>query len=308
MDIQFADHPSFQRAAAGMAGGALLFGTALSPVTPLAPLVGGLLGVSLGAAIGYGRAGWRLGGAALAIAPLVVLPASWPLLAGVAAVIGLALAVGGARGWRGLFGMLIGAASVMAGIWCAARIAHADKTALWPAMARSAAAALSIGLVSALALWPRHLRLVGDPIQAAIKRLPATLDGEIRELCVRAGTLWDRAKRRLTDDNTRTLMRDGVLKTLEVAAHSADAAPAGASDSELAQRAADLERRIANTSDADVQAQYAEARTAIADQQRYRARIRQGRERLVARMHSHLAALEKLELLGDEARAEQAEI
>ena len=87
-----------------------------------------------------------------------------------------------------------------------------------------------------------------------------------------------------------------VLKTLEVATKSAEVKAIGANEAELARRIADLDQRIAAATDGEVKAQYQAARSAIEDQQRYREHIRQGRERLVARMHNHVAALEKFEL------------
>src|ERR1700759_778816 len=80
MDIRFADHPSFQRAGAGMVGGALLFGAALHPVSPLAPLAGGILGIAAGAAIAYGRAAWRMAAAGAALVPLFAMAPAWPML------------------------------------------------------------------------------------------------------------------------------------------------------------------------------------------------------------------------------------
>ena len=47
---------------------------------------------------------------------------------------------------------------------------------------------------------------------------------------------------------------------------------------------------------AETKTQYQAARAALEDQQRYRENIRRGRERLVARMHNHVAALEKFQL------------
>ena len=38
-----------------MVGGSAALGLALHPVTPMAPLVGGLLGIATGTAIGYGK-------------------------------------------------------------------------------------------------------------------------------------------------------------------------------------------------------------------------------------------------------------
>ena len=78
MDIRFADHPSFHRAAAGMTGGALLAGAALHPLTALAPVAGGLVGIAVGASLAYGRAAWRLALVAGALAILLVAPTTWP--------------------------------------------------------------------------------------------------------------------------------------------------------------------------------------------------------------------------------------
>src|ERR1043165_1960856 len=84
-----------------MVGGALLFGAALHPVTPLAPLAGGILGIAAGDAIAHGRAGWRIAAGALAPVPLFLSPASWPVLAVVSAMIALVLAIGGGAGGGG---------------------------------------------------------------------------------------------------------------------------------------------------------------------------------------------------------------
>src|SRR5262245_48556535 len=304
MDIRFADHSSFQRAAAGMVGGALLFGAALHPVTPLAPLAGGILGIAAGDAIAHGRAAWRLAAAAAALVPLFLMPASWPMLAVVAAIAALALALGGPRGMRGLIGAMLGVVIVLVAMWCALRIDHAQKTSQWPPLITTAVAAAAMGLVGALALIPRHLQIVLDPVRAAIKRLPASLDAEVSGLGARAASIWTTAQDRIADEAGRTLVRDGVLKTLEVAARSADVKVTGPSEAELAQRIADLDQRVAVATDAEVKAQYQAARAAVGDQQRYREHIRQGRERLVARMHNHVAALEKFELAATGLEAE----
>lgn len=306
MDIRFADHSSFQRAAAGMVGGALLFGTALHPVTPLAPLAGGILGIAAGAAIGHGRAMWRLAMAGTALVPLVLSASRWPLLAVVAALVALAIAVGGPRGLRGVFGAMLGAVVVLVAMWCALRIGHAQTTSQWPPLVSTAIAAAAMGLVGALALLPRDVQVVLDPVRAAVKRLPTGLDAEVSGLCTRAAAIWGTAQDRIADDAGRALVRDGVLKTFEVAARSAEVRVTGPSEDELAKRVADLDQRIAVATDAEVKAQYQAARAAVGDQQRYRGHIRQGRERLVARMHNHVAALEKFSLAATGLEAARA--
>jgi conjugal transfer/entry exclusion protein len=90
-------------------------------------------------------------------------------------------------------------------------------------------------------------------------------------------------------------VRDGVLKTLEVAAKT-DVKITGPSDGELATRMAELDKKIAATSDAEALEQYTAARSALDDQRRYRDHFSRGKERLVAKMHNHVAALEKFQL------------
>jgi hypothetical protein len=166
----------------------------------------------------------------------------------------------------------------------------------WPPVVTAAVAAAATGIVGVLATLPRHLSVVVDPVRAALRRLPPRLDPEVRELCDRAAQIWTTGRAALADETSAQLVRDGVLKTLEVAAKSAEVQIAGPSDTVLADRLADLDGRIAGATDAEVADQYRAARAAVGDQQRYREQIRQGRERLVARIHNHLAALEKFEL------------
>jgi hypothetical protein len=296
MDIRFADHPSFQRAAAGMVGGALVFGAALYPVTPLAPLAGGILGIAAGASIAHGGALWRMVPAFAALAVLFLMTPSWTVLTAVAALLSLGLVAGGPRGLRGLLGMLFGAAIALVAMWCAFRIGHARQTTDWPPLATTMVAAAAVGIVGTLAMLPRHLQLVLDPVRAALKRLPAGLDPEVSELCTRSVAIWRTAQDQIIDEMGKHLVRDGVLKTLEVAVHSAGVKITGPSDAELTKRIGDLDQRIAAATDGEVRAQYQAARGALGDQQRYREHIRQGRERLVARMHNHVAALEKFGL------------
>lgn len=306
MDLRFTDHSSFQRAAAGMASGALLFGAALHPVTPLAPLAGGALGIAAGAAIAHGRAVWRVAAAGAALAVLFAGPPGWPVLVAAAALLALAVALGGPRGMRGVAGAAFAALALLVAMWCALRIGYAHATRGWPPVVATAVAAAAMGLVGALATLPRHVAIGIDPVRGALRRLPGSLDAEVRELCARAAAIWSSAKDRIADDTGRALVRDGVVKTLEVAARSIEVVPTGPGDAELAKRLADLEQRIAAATDGEVRAQYQAARTAVADQQRYRERIRQGRERLVARMHNHVAALEKFQLAATGLEAARA--
>jgi hypothetical protein len=303
MDIRFGDHASFHRAAAGMALGSLLAGIAfhfLTGASNIAPLLGGLAGVAAGAAWGYGKLTWRVLAAALATIPLFALALQWPALAITAAVVGLGIAVGGKAGATGLRGALsvgVAIATLLLAMWCSLRVDTARETQGWPGWWIDGMAAGAMGIVAALAVLPRHLALVSDPVQAALKRLPPALDPEVLHLCRRSAEIWGGAKEHLADgDPGRDLVRDGVLKTLEVAVKSAGVKAIGPGEEALAARMADLDQRIAAATDAEVKAQYTAARAALEDQRRYREHIANGRERLVARMHNHIAALEKFQL------------
>ena len=291
-----------------MVGSSLLLGLALHPVTPLAPLAGGILGIAAGASIAHPtKARWRMAAAGIAIVPLFAMAPSWPMLAGVASVLALGLAIGGPRGVRGAFGVALAAVTTLVAMWCAMRIEGARQTMAWASVTRDVLAAGSMGMVGVIAMLPRHLKLSLDPIQAALRHLPASLDPEVRNLCDRSVAIWTAAKERLAEtDPGKHLVRDGVLKTIEVAAKSAEVKLSGATEAELAQRMEDLDKRIAAATDAEIKAQYQSARAALDDQRRYRDSIRHSRERMVARMHNHVAALEKFQLAATGLEAARA--
>lgn len=280
-----------------MACGALGFGLALHPVTPMAAVAGGILGIAVGAGLAHGKLVWRVAAAGSAVFLGLALGPSWPVLIGISAILAVAVALGGARGLRGLVGVLVGAVAILIAMWCALRIGSAQQTAAWSPLVTTGVSAVAMGVVGALATLPRHVAIGFDPIRAAVRRLPVSIDREVRELCDRSVAIWNTARQRFADDDTgRQLVRDGVLRALEVATKSADVKLPGATDGELETRMGDLDQRIAAATDPEVRAQYQAARSALGDQQRYRNQIRQGHARLVARLHNHVAALEKFEL------------
>ncbi len=280
-----------------MVGGSLIAGSALSPVTPMAPVVGGILGIAAGASLAHGDLLWRMVAASGAILLVFAGAPSGVTLAGVAGLLGLGLAAGGPRGVRGAFGVVFAALVTLVAVWCTVRIGIARETITWPQWLVHGTGAAAMGIVGVLAMLPRHLRYAIDPVRAAIAKLPGGLDPEIRELCERSLAIWETAKQRLAEtDAGRNLVRDGVLKVAEVAAKAAEVKLNAVTDAELAARMADLDQRIAAATDREVKTQYESARAALDDQKRYRDQIHQGRERLVARLHNHVAALEKFQL------------
>lgn len=295
MDIRFGDHASFHRAAIGMTAGSATLGIALHPLTPFAPVLGGIFGIAVGAAFGYGKPVWRLIAATLASLPLLFMTISWPSLALCAGTLAVGVTLG-LRGMRGGMAILLGSVVTLLAMWTALRFDHARATQHWPGALTDGAAAAAMGIVGVIAMLPRHLGFVSDPVAGAVRALPTGLDGEVRSLCDRTLVIWNDVKTKLGDEDPNLgLVRDGVLKTLEVAAKSRDAQPQG-NDETLGRRMEDLDARIAAATDDEVKTQYQSARAALSDQAKYRDRIRQNRERLVARMHNHVAALEKFQL------------
>jgi hypothetical protein len=309
MEIRFGDHPSFHRAAAGMVGVSAILAVALHPVTPFAPVIGGIAGIAAGAALGYGKSVPRIALAAVAAVPVFALVPSAAAMIIPAIAMSLALSVG-LRGSRAVLSSGLAAVVSLIAMWTALRFGHAAKLATWSPIARDGVAAAAMGMVAVLALLPRHLTISSDPVAAAVRGLPANLDGELADLCKRSVAIWTQTKEQLGDrDAGKALVRDGVLKALEVASKSATVKLTGASATELTARAADLDARIAAATDAEVKTQYESARAAVGDQLRYREQIVKGGERLVARMHNHVAALEKFQLAAtglEHARAASA--
>lgn len=279
-----------------MVGGAALAALALQPITPFAPYVGGFLGIAAGASFAYGKLPLRMAAGIAGAVVLMALASSWPMFAVAAGLLSLGLALGGPRGAKGLGVVAFGTVATLVGLWCATRIVGARETSHWSGYLQSAIGGAAMGMVGVLAALPRHVRIVMDPVAAAVKALPPLLDSEMRGLCDRAVAIWETTEERLADgDAGKSLVRDGVLKTLEVATASRSTKLSGA-EAALAQRMTEMDARIAAATDDEVRTQYTAARAALEDQKRYREQIAKGRERLVARMHNHVAALEKFQL------------
>ncbi len=286
-----------------MVGGSAALGLALHQIKPgpVGAMIAGLGGIAIGTALGYGKPVWRIAAAGLACVPLFVMTKSVTALSMVAAIMGVGTAAFGLRGMRGAIAVMIGATATMLAMWAGLRVENAQQTSTWLSggmgTLKDVLAAGAMGMIGVFAVLPRHLKISMDPVTAALRRLPNDLDSEVRELCTRSMAIWNGAKDKLADnDPGKNLVKDGVLKTLEVAAKSAEVSAQGATEAELTKRVTDLDARIAAATDSEVKVQYQSARAALEDQRRYRDSIKQNRERMIARMHNHVAALEKFQL------------
>ena len=79
-----------------------------------------------------------------------------------------------------------------------------------------------------------------------------------------------------------------------------------AAGTSLAERMADLDRRIAGTTDDITREQYQQARDALAEQLRYIDEIGVSRDRALARMHNYVATMERLRMAAVNLRSTDA--
>ncbi|MCE9576506.1 MAG: hypothetical protein K8W52_25375 [Deltaproteobacteria bacterium] len=300
MSIGFGDHEGFHRAAIAMTVAGAAAGAG-AQVVGLSPIIAGGLGAMAGAlwaerpqrgALMAARIAMTAAGLGIALAfrPALQL---WM----VAVVIASALALGrGAKAW--LLASAVGVIAIAAGGFAAMRIAGAAETASWPGWITMAVAGAAMGLTSVVALVPTRVAVERDPVLAAMRALPATVDAEIADLARQGARVWHEVKQRVpATDGGRALVKDGVLRLVEVAKRS-ERIPTdlAASTAKVSARIDELDARIAAATDEIARTQYGEARGALDDQRRYLAGIGTARERMVARMHNYLAALEKFRL------------
>jgi len=308
--LRFREHQEFHRAAlhmtlAGAAAG-LIAWLALpggSP-WPVALVAGAAALAAVGPALRregrqvLGRALLiTVGGACLALAPYGGQPAL--ALLGFGALFGAALAWG-LRGRRLLAAVALGAGVALIARYCFSSVLLARELDGLPGWMTAALAGAAFSLVAAVALLPRHLELARDPVRAAHQELRGALAGEVAELVDRGARLWTDAAASLPENDLhRTTLQEGVLRLFEVARHwradGPEAAAAGAADG-LGERLATLDARIAATGDPIAREQYEQARDAVREQLGYLDAIGTNRERVLARMHNYLAAMERLRL------------
>jgi small-conductance mechanosensitive channel len=138
-----------------------------------------------------------------------------------------------------------------------------------------------------------------DEVATAYEQLAGALQGEVRELVDRGYALWTQTAEQLdAEDVNRATLGEGVLKLLEVARRwrSVEGMGTQTMASNLVERMEALQERIDKTDDEVTRGQYEQARAALAEQLRYIKDIGVSRERVVARMHNYLAAMERLRL------------
>jgi hypothetical protein len=194
---------------------------------------------------------------------------------------------------------MMGLAGVL-GYHAMAAISAAQELSSLPMWVAAALGGASFGLLATLGSLPRHLVIARDPVTEVYRSVRASSDGEILSLVDRAYGLWSETAARLpASDEHRATLRDGVQRLFDVAARWNETRADGdesAAATALQARLGELEAKVAATSDAQAQLEYQRARNGVADQLRTLGEIRTRRERVLARLHTYLTAMERLRL------------
>lgn len=307
--IRFRDHEEFQRAALHMGIAGTLAGMgvlALSlTVQGFGPLGGAWAMAALAGAAAFGAASpaTRMKLTEIVLFVLVALGTGVALrVLGTrpigAAVLALGFGLLVARGGRRFALTLLAAgATVLVSRFVYVSLLGAAGGAGLPLWVAAAATGGAFAFVGVLGLLPRHLDVASNRVAAAYEASRTVLTGEMRELADRAVTLWNKVDGTLEPDAApRKTIEDSIVRVLEVgrrwAAVESDGARTPADV--LAQRMETMADKMAKTDDAVAKTQYGHAHAALAEQARYLKEIGASRERVLARMHHYLAAMERL--------------
>lgn len=310
ISLRFRQHADFHRAtlqmtAAGTTAGLVTHAALSTQTSPWAVAIvatAAMVAASRPSALNrLGDLAARLGLGALAASALVLLlRAAQPELAVLAfgALFGAGLGWG-LRGGRLLAAMATGALIATLGRHVFTSVVTASELASMPSWLVSAGAGAAFSLVSVFALLPRHIEIVRDPVAATYDDLADSLTGEVKELVDRGYALWQKSVDELDrDDVNLATLQEGVLRLLGVAERWRTVEGAGTDETAaaLVERIDGLDARIAKTDDAVTKNQYQQAKTALVEQLRYIKDIGVSRERVLARMHNYLAAMERLRM------------
>lgn len=312
--LTFRDHEEFHRAAGHMAVAGALAGLA-AHVAGLAAADFGPVWGAWGLAAAAGAAGFAAadprtrtqvrglftcaGLAAVAGAGQVLMGGHDPRLShGLLFALPVALLLArGLTGRRFLAGLVVGFLATLIARYVLIKVATAPELAALPPWLVAAAGGAGFAFTLVLALLPRHVDVVVDRIADARERVRPALSGEVAELADRAQAVWEKVSGTLAaDDPVRRAIEDSVVRLYEVAGRwqSVESDGARTPADALVERMTQIDSKIAGTTDEVAREQYEQARAALAEQLRYLKEIGTSRERVVARMHHYLAAMERL--------------
>jgi hypothetical protein len=317
--LRFADHDGFHRTAREMALAGLGAALAALVLARAAPWFGGALGplglAVIGGAVAFAATprGRRLEAGALTELLLLASAAAAALAAardgdvaawlgpiGFAAALAIAAARGGAPGWP------TAVASIAALLLARIVLLRLGGLAPVPGGVAALLGGLGFGLVALLGILPRHVAFVAAPRADRRRSIRARAPQEMLGLL-------DRADAAAAHDVAAAPALTAALGTavdrlydiaagwLDVEADTRTETP-----SQLDLRRDDLRARLAAARDPEARRQYEAALAAVEEQRRYVGGIAAARERVVARMHRHLATIERIRLAAINSRSADA--
>lgn len=304
--IRFRDHEQFHRAAIGMVAAGALAGAGAWGIfqSGFSPWAFSLVAVA--AAIG------AMGPSALSRRFELVMRAGLVLLGavclafvpGLEGVLGFGVLFSGALAW-GLRGkkllLCIGAGSLVAALahHALSQVVASQELMTLPGWVVAGIGGAAFSMVAVMGLAIRHFGITSDPVADAYMAIKDSTRGEVYELVLRGHSVWGKASANLDeDDPNREILQEAVLRLFDTA-HRWTAVESSASQhaaASLVDRIDSLQQRIDKATDDVVKAQYQQAKDALGEQLKYLKEIGTNRERVLARMHNYLAAMERLRL------------
>jgi hypothetical protein len=309
MVVRFEDHSGFQRACGLLAlgGGAM---AAVLPWTAPAAAVGAALALGVGPRFAAdSRRRWiaLVAACALVAVEAALAPTPWLSLAqgGLLALLLAVVRADRARqsGTRPPMPVAVALAIALGAV--ASLLATSLLPALAEALARAAPAVAGRALWGALlGLWvglsaaPLHVELGGEPVEARLLSLRASLGAELRPLAERAVAAWRGARVELPEGaraDLRASLDALAMAALDLSARCADLARAAspAVEDELERRCSALAGCAEAAHDEAARQSYLRAAEALAGQLEHLRRVLRARERALARLHEEVANLER---------------
>ena len=308
--VRFRDHEEFQRAALHMAIAGSLAGLGAYAVGLTIPAFGGLTAAwaaaALVAAAAFGAAppARRLrvfdlalvGGVSAAAGAVAAIAPTRIGIAALALAFGALVARAGGRRRAALTLIGAGTAFVLCRYVFENLVAAASGAAV-PMWLTAGLTGGAFAFVGVLGLLPRHLELTRDRVKDAHDAVKDRVGGEIRELADRGLAVWAKIEPSLERESpVRRALEDSLCRLFDVAGRWAEveAESSRAPIEGLVARMEAITTKMERTDDAIAKEQYREAHAALAEQLRYIKEIATARERVIARMHHYLAAMERL--------------
>jgi uncharacterized membrane-anchored protein YhcB (DUF1043 family) len=179
------------------------------------------------------------------------------------------------------------------------------QSAVPPVLVQSAAGGVA-GLLLGLTTAPLFVRSLGDPVAEALNKMQPTLDSELRSVVLRIVETRARAIKLLQQSRVSTAARNETWRSLNAVALTAveltnrfasvDRVLSRILLPDIEARALTLRTQLVETTDAGVKRDLERTLTTLDEQRQQVKRLIQGRARLVARLQSELASLEKTEM------------